>query len=123
MGFKLNVKQTEHQLQKQIVYILRASGFLVIQTDVMIALKFLRSQKDRIMFIADQNSSGYTKGQSDLIIILPNGKVAFVEMKTEKGKVREGQKDFERRLKELGHEYYIWRSVEDCMAFIEQNKS
>lgn len=56
-------------------------------------------------------NTGLLKGVSDLIVITPNGKILFIEIKTEKGIQSESQKDFEQRIKALGYEYHVIRSL------------
>lgn len=56
--------------------------------------------------------TGLLKGASDLIVILPNGKLLFVELKLTKGIQSPEQKDFESRVKLLGFEYHLIRSLD-----------
>ncbi len=57
--------------------------------------------------------TGLLKGASDLILILPNKKLIFVELKLENGRQSIEQVDFENRVKELGYEYFLCRNLED----------
>lgn len=61
---------------------------------------------------------GLKAGVSDTIIILPNGKIIFVEFKDPKGKQSDQQKDFENTVTNLGHEYYLIRSFEQFKELI-----
>lgn len=64
--------------------------------------------------------TGLLKGASDLILILPNKKLIFVELKLENGRQSVEQIDFENRVKELGYEYFLCRNLEDfksCCTF------
>jgi hypothetical protein len=56
---------------------------------------------------------GLTKGASDLLVILPN-KTLFVEVKTETGKLRSEQRDFGMQVSALGHNWCVWRSIDDA---------
>jgi hypothetical protein len=58
-------------------------------------------------------ATGLLAGASDLIVILPNGKLSFIELKTDTGKQSEKQIDFENRVNDLGFEYKIIRSLEE----------
>lgn len=58
-------------------------------------------------------ATGLLPGVSDLIILQPNGKTIFVEVKTEKGIQSEKQKDFETTVTNLGFEYYLVRSLDE----------
>lgn len=119
---KINTDYTEHKLQKEIVKILKLNNIVVIQTDVMIGLRFLHNQRDRILFIQEEKQLGYFKGQADLIILL-NKRVVFVEIKNgKKGVQSDTQKEFENICKSRNLEYYVWRDLQDCINFINDLK-
>lgn len=61
---------------------------------------------------------GMLPGVSDTIIVVP-GKVIFCEFKDEKGRQRPNQIDFEERVKSLGFDYWIVRTLEDFKNKIE----
>ena len=79
------------------------------------------TELQRIIAYKRLNKSGNRKGASDLVIVLKN-KVVFCEMKREKGKQSEAQKDFEKKVKELGHDYIVLRNIDDCLAFVNSVK-
>ena len=112
---------SEHLIQKAIVDYLNRLHILAIETDVMDSLKFLDSQNRRFAFINYHKAMGYVKGQPDLILFLPK-RIVCVELKSDKGKQSKEQKDFEAKLKTLGLEYYIWRSVDDAKNFVDTMK-
>jgi hypothetical protein len=58
-------------------------------------------------------SMGVVAGVSDLIILLPDGRVAFVEVKAGKGRVSEAQTEFLRSAAGFGHMTAIVRGVSD----------
>ena len=60
---------------------------------------------------------GLKPGVSDTIIVLP-GKVLFVEFKTATGAQKPRQKDFQKTVSGLGHEYHIVRSLEEFKELI-----
>jgi len=66
-------------------------------------------------------ATGLLAGVSDLIVILPNSKILFVELKNDKGTQREKQLDFENRIKELNLPYYLIRSLEQFKTIIYDN--
>lgn len=63
--------------------------------------------------------TGLLPGASDLIVILPFGGIFFVEVKTPTGKQSDKQKNFESRIKKLGYEYILVRSLEDFKEQLE----
>ena len=64
-------------------------------------------------------ATGLLSGVSDLIIVQPNRNI-FLELKIEKGIQSDNQKDFETRIKFLGFEYYICRSLEQFKNIINE---
>ena len=87
----------------------------------------LKSHENRAVMFSVPNESnsqqqkfvniGLLRGVSDTIIVL-QGKVLFVEFKTEKGYQSEFQKDFQERVTKLGHEYYVIRSLDQFKQLI-----
>lgn len=61
--------------------------------------------------------SGVLAGVSDLIILMQK-RAVFVELKTDKGRQSEYQKKFQQDVEGLGFEYLIWRSLDDCIKFV-----
>ena len=57
-------------------------------------------------------ATGLLKGASDLVVIFPNGKLCFIELKTDKGIQSVEQKDFEQRITKAGYEYHLIRSLD-----------
>lgn len=105
------MKKEEHYLQCNIVKLLRMKGILVFS---------IPNGSLRHLYVAKQlKAEGVLAGCSDLIIVLQN-KVVFVELKTNKGKQQESQKIFQKRVEELGHQYLIWRSLDDAIEFINK---
>lgn len=59
-------------------------------------------------------------GMSDLLFI-GNGFIAWIEVKTVKGRPSKQQLNFIERMKELGHRAGIARSVEEALWLIKKN--
>ena len=66
-------------------------------------------------------STGLLKGASDLIVIFPNGKLCFVELKMIKGVQSAEQKDFEERISKAGYEYHLMRSLDQFKILAQTN--
>jgi hypothetical protein len=66
-------------------------------------------------------ATGLLKGASDLIVIFPNGKLCFIELKIAKGIQSAEQKDFEERVSKAGYEYYLIRSLEEFIILTNKN--
>jgi hypothetical protein len=63
--------------------------------------------------------TGMVEGIADLIIWLPNSRAIMVEVKTEKGKQRPGQKKIESKMQAIGGIYILVRSLEDFQQQIK----
>ena len=64
---------------------------------------------------------GLRPGVADLVVMLPGGKVVFVEVKTKTGRQSENQKDFQEKCFDLGFAYHLVRSVEDVQNCLHQH--
>ena len=114
-----NNSMSEHDLQKNIVELLRYCGYTVFCLDVMGGLKFLtHTDNKRYAFINHYKSMGYTIGQPDLVILL-NGKVIFIEAKNKKGQQTIEQKEVQSIVQSLGHIYLVWNTLEDTQKWIQ----
>lgn len=67
---------------------------------------------------ANLKREGALAGVADLIVAI-QGKVIFIEMKASKGRQSQNQLDFEKKVKLLGFEYVICRSLMEFISIIE----
>lgn len=70
-----------------------------------------------VQAMARAKSMGLRAGVSDMVLVLP-GRVIFMEVKTEEGKASHLQDVFRDRVRELGHQYEIVRSVDDVKSLL-----
>lgn len=63
-----------------------------------------------------QSVSGLPKGFSDIMAVLPGGRVAFIEVKTDTGKVSPEQTAFIAKMQGLGASAGIARNVPEALA-------
>ncbi len=61
---------------------------------------------------------GLRAGASDLVLVL-QGKVIFLEVKTETGRLSSNQRAFRNMVESLGHRYEVVRSVSDVERVIK----
>jgi hypothetical protein len=111
---------TEEQLQQQI--------FIWFNNNYC-----LKNQEPRGIIFSVANESTYNNkkfkntgvlsGVSDMILILPNKQLIFMELKTEKGKQSEKQIEFQQRVELLGFEYWLIRSLEDFKSKVYEKTS
>lgn len=111
---KRAVGAKEHDLQKQIVELLRGYGFRVFLMDAMTGVGYFgKGDGRRFAFIADLKARGYEKGQPDICVV--RNKVWFLELKKPKGgRASTEQKDMGRWLVEHGHNYALIDSIEQA---------
>lgn len=55
------------------------------------------------------------QGTPDLLVLLPGGKVLWVEVKTRVGRIRPDQVQMHERLRNTGHDVIIVRSVDELI--------
>ncbi len=63
---------------------------------------------------------GMRGGAADLCLLLPDGSVAFIEVKAKRGRQSPVQRDFEARCNRIGVPYAVVRSVDEALAFLQQ---
>lgn len=102
----MKVEQTEAQIQKAIVEYLTLRNILFFSVPNELAGGNAGGRMRR--FVA----MGLRAGVSDLLVVL-EGRVIFVEVKTPKGRLSEHQRFFRAKVTELGHRYEVVRSVCD----------
>lgn len=75
--------------------------------------------RDAMIRMSQLKSMGLRSGVSDLVVLLPQGRVIFLEVKNEKGRQSDMQKKFEEKVNSLGFDYHIVRSVEDVKVVLD----
>lgn len=105
-------KSEEHIIQKAVCEYLEAKkiNFFAVPNGGARHIAVARKLKEE----------GVKAGVADLVLLFPEGKIIFVEMKTKKGTQQDSQKDFQKRVEDLGFKYLIWRSVDDAISFISK---
>lgn len=61
-----------------------------------------------------------TKGVPDRIVVMPNGKTYYVELKQPKGRIDPLQKYMHRQLEERGHKVYVLWTKEQVNEFVKK---
>lgn len=108
---------SEHDLQKRCVELLRAHNMLCFCTDVFNGIGFIRDIPHKAIYKQHIIALGAEPGQPDLII-LHNKEVTFVEFKYGKGKKSENQITCCNKLEKMGYEVLEWRTLEQCREWI-----
>lgn len=63
-------------------------------------------------------SMGLRPGVADLVVWVGNGRVAYLEVKNEKGKQSDRQLAFEKLCQSHGYPYKVVRSAEEAVEFV-----
>lgn len=108
---------SEHQLQKACVALLRAHNMLCFATDVFNGIGFIPDIPHKAIYKQHIIAMGATVGQPDLIV-LHNKEVTFIEFKFGKGKKSQDQITCCNLLEKMGYEVLEWRELEQCREWI-----
>ena len=65
-------------------------------------------------------AEGVLAGVADLTVLLPQGKILYIEMKVKGNKQTDNQKEFQQKAEALGYKYYVCYSFEEFKAIIEK---
>lgn len=110
----------EHNIQTQISTFLKWNN--ILHFSVPNGIHFNAMDKARASkYMKYLKDEGFLHGTCDLVLIFKDN-VYFVEVKTEKGKLSDYQKEFQQELEKLNHNYLVWRSLTDCEKFIREVK-
>ena len=71
-------------------------------------------------FYFDLKPLGVLRGVADFCFLLEKGKTVFLEIKTDKGKLSENQKDFMEDLQDLDHQMYVAYGWEDIIEKVNK---
>ena len=74
-----------------------------------------------VKYVASLKSQGHYRGIPDLVVLLGNGKICFIELKRQKGgKVSEEQKKWIEYLNKNGYPAKVCKGCNEAIEFIEQ---
>ena len=85
--------------------------------------KFLLREVKKIGGVSFKFISPGNAGVPDRIVILPNGKVVFVELKTDRGKLTRLQGVQIKKISDLGADARVLRGIEGVREFINEIQS
>jgi hypothetical protein len=63
-------------------------------------------------------AEGLKAGVADLCFMLPEGRCAWLELKTSRGQLRDQQHGFKTRCRELGHFWAMARSIDEALPHL-----
>ena len=112
-------KKSENNIQQQIVIWYTNNYCLKTQNPQGLIFSVPNGGNRNMLEAMTLKATGLLAGVSDLIVILPIGKILFVELKTPTGIQSDAQKDFMRRIENLGYIYKIIRTLDEFKTFIQ----
>lgn len=111
-------KISEHEVQKYVCNYLRKKGLKFWAVPNGFVFKGNTEETSRYRNYMEQE--GVVKGVFDLTILLGNGEVAFLEIKTIHGSPRKEQKEWLEYFKQNGYRAEICVGIGECIAFIDK---
>lgn len=109
---------TEAQIQQQIYIYFNNNYCLKTHNPRGICFAVPNGGTRNIREAVALKNTGLLSGVSDMIFIMPNGKILFIEVKIDNGRQSDTQIDFQNRIEALGHDYFICRSLEQFKFII-----
>lgn len=107
-------KEIESKHQQDIILFMNKHYFKThIVFSVPNEIPYPLPQKVMSSILSRLQTNGLLKGVADLVILCPDKRYITVELKTSTGNQRPDQVIFENRVKSIGGDYFIIRSLED----------
>ena len=108
-------KASEHKLQTLVLDVIAVKK---AHPDIF-AFAVTNAAKRSPKLAAKMKAEGMLAGVADLCIMLPGNRVAWLELKSAKGRQSNAQQGFEHRCLRLGHPYGIASNLDDAMVFLK----
>jgi VRR-NUC domain len=108
-------KISEHQLQVQVLdYIEQEKA-----TPDIYVIAIPNGGRRSISVAKKLKREGLRAGVADLEILMPQGRVAWLELKTKNGRQSPEQKIFAGRCERLGHPYAVAKTFDEAVMFLK----
>ena len=108
-------KISEHQLQVLVLdYIEREKA-----TPDIFAFSVPNAGQRSLHMGVRMKREGLRAGVADIGVMLPKGRIAWLEMKSHKGRQSIHQKAFQARCERLGHPYTVAKSEDEAVMFLK----
>ena len=114
------MNKSEHRIQDEIRLTLSQYG-IVLRLNSGKAYggkRIFDSRRNQYILTELRTIALCPKGTADVLFIGPDGKVAFIEIKNDNGRIGEEQERFIRMVQSYGHRAGIARSVSDALKII-----
>ena len=111
-------QRPERKIERAILDYLSWSGWLAIKFNSGVIMNPYNNAPFHAYKIANTNSSA---GMCD-IFAAKDGKLLFLEVKTDVGRQSKSQKDFERLCSKTGNDYRVVRSLDEVIELIKESE-
>jgi hypothetical protein len=102
----------------------------ILQGQIVMWFNNNHLKQHKCLFAVDNNSKnkiagamakakGVKSGISDLVLVCPNAKTVYVELKTDSGKQDPEQKIFQEQIEAFGHIYILCRSLDQFKEIVK----
>lgn len=106
--------QSEADIQSKIIEVLKIKKYLAVRIN-----SGVRAVGKRFVRFYQIMNNGATSGFPDLIAI-KNNRILMIEVKSEKGKLRESQEEFRELAASYGNSILVAKSWEEVLKHIEE---
>lgn len=114
----------EHELQREIQAALSKEGCRAFRTNAGDAWtgEWQTMGQQAILIKHARRFIGLPKGFPDLLVVCPGGKVVFMEIKTQTGRVSPEQQKMHQFLRRMGQRVTVARSVSDAIKAVREDE-
>ena len=111
---------TEEHLQQQIV-LWYNNNYCLFNHNPRGLIFSIPNDTKNFMELKRKKNTGLLSGVSDLVVILPNSKILFIEVKFGLNKQQAKQLEFQERVEKLNYQCYVVYTLEQFQQIIWQN--
>ena len=104
---------SEHRIQVALI------DYLALALKPELEVRAIPNGEKRHIRVASRlKEEGVRRGTPDIFICLPEGRIAWLEMKAAKGSLSPDQKAFREKVEALGHHYGVAKSVTEAIEYL-----
>ncbi len=109
------LQPSEHIIQRRLM------DYLRIALRPELEARAVPNGEKRHISVANRlKAEGVKRGTPDIFICLPEGRIAWLEMKAAKGSLSPEQKAFREKVEALGHRYAVAKTVDEALTFLTE---
>lgn len=109
----MKLNPSEHKIQVALM------DYLALALRPELEARAVPNGEKRHIAVANRlKAEGVRRGTPDIFICLPDGKIAWLEMKKPGGSLSPEQKAFRTKVTALGHPYGVAKSIDEALEFL-----